>query len=129
MTNRDWSYLKDRYGIETARTKFQKICETLFRKMNNGENVQSIKCYPGDEGIDIYIGEIGLEPIIVIQCKYFHENINESQKNQIRKSFKKAVESKEFEMREWILCLPTELGLKENKWWCDWKSKQSFKNH
>jgi hypothetical protein len=126
MTNRDWSYLKDSYGVETARSKFQKICETLFRKINISDNVQSIKCNPGDEGIDIFIGEIGVEPITVIQCKYFIEEIGDSQKAQIRQSFDTAISSKEYIMKEWVLCLPTELNIKNHKWWCDWKSKQSF---
>lgn len=128
MTQRDWTYFKDEYGIETARIKFQKICETLFRTIYQSDNVQSVRCNPGDEGIDIFVGEIGVKPITVIQCKYFLNEIDESQKSQIRNSFKTASNSQEFEMKEWVLCVPMQLGIKEHKWWCSWKSKQNLKD-
>ena len=122
---KDWNDFKILAGgLEGARSKFPTACETVLRKMYPDENVQIVRPNPGDYGVDIYIGEYGVNPIKVFQCKFFLDDLGESQKEQIRGSFNTAASSEEFEMIEWTLMLPKTLDSKEHKWWAGWKVKQ-----
>ncbi|AZA52765.1 NACHT domain-containing protein [Chryseobacterium sp. G0201] len=126
--NKDWLLLVQKFDVESARIKFENICESLFKKLYPKKTVRTVKVNQGDGGIDIFIGEIGVEPIHVIQCKFFLSGIDESQKSQIRESFKTVVESKEFEPKSWTLCIINLLDLSQNKWWSSWK-KNVEKNY
>ncbi|WP_452221435.1 hypothetical protein [Lacinutrix salivirga] len=121
--NKDWFVLIKKFTISGARDKFETICGTLFKKLYPNKNVRLIKVNQGDGGIDVLIGEIGLKPINVIQCKFFPSEFGESQKSQIRKSFQTAINSKEYKMHNWTLCVFCTLDLKENIWWVKWKEK------
>ena len=126
---RDWRDFKALHGnLPGARDAFEKACETLFRKIHNTTNVQQVEIKQGDGGIDIFIGEIGVSPITVIQCKFFLEEFGEAQQNQIRESFNKAKESTNYALKEWILCIPIVLDLNQNKWWCNWKNKKEIQH-
>jgi hypothetical protein len=128
--NRDWIDFKSLHSnISGAREAFENACESLFRKIYVGKTVSQVKVKLGDGGIDVFIGEIGIEPITVLQCKFFLENFEESQKAQIRDSFKTAVESDKFELKEWILCIPRILDLDQIKWWTTWKDKKIKENN
>ncbi|WP_312765432.1 restriction endonuclease [Epilithonimonas sp.] len=127
--NRNWSDFKALYGnIAGAREEFENACESLFRKMNPDKHVSQMKVTVGDGGIDVFIGEFGVEPITVIQCKFFLDSFGDSQKNQIRDSFKTAIESEKYELKEWILCIPRIIDINENSWWFEWKTKK-IKEH
>ncbi|QOW09925.1 AAA family ATPase [Kaistella flava (ex Peng et al. 2021)] len=121
--NKDWLILVQKFDVESARIKFENICEGLFRKLNPTKTVRTVRVNHGDGGIDVFVGEIGEEPIDVIQCKFFVNGIEESQQNQIRESFKKAIGSNEFETKSWTLCIVNILDLQQNKWWSSWKKK------
>ena len=110
-------------GVEGARAAFERTCETLFRKIYATKNVQQVAVRQGDGGIDILVGNIGVEPIIVIQCKFFIEQFGDSQKDQIRRSFKTAINSPLYEMEKWVLCIPNTLPIHDQTWWSKWKSK------
>ncbi len=121
---KDWRDFKALYGnIEGARAAFEIACESLFRQMHPNENVKTVAVKQGDGGIDVFIGEYGIEPITVIQCKFFLEQFEDSQQAQIRESFKTAISSTEYELKNWILCVPRELPTDEAAWWSKWKSK------
>jgi hypothetical protein len=123
--NRDWIDFKSLHSnIAGAREAFENACESLFRKVYLGKTVSQVKVKLGDGGIDVFIGEIGIEPITVIQCKFFLESFEESQKAQIRDSFKTAIKSDKFELNEWILCIPRVLDIEQIKWWTTWKDKK-----
>lgn len=127
---RDWQGFKALYGnIEGARAAFEPACESLFRKLFPGQTVQVVRANPGDEGIDILVGEIGIEPIRVFQCKFFLEQIGKTQKGEIRKSFKTSIESKQYKMSEWTLCVPMLLDISEHKWWAGWKYRTQKKHN
>jgi hypothetical protein len=51
--------------------------------------------------------------------------LEESQKDQIRKSFQRCRDSDKFTVKKWVLCLPVDLSLDERKWFEDWRSKQA----
>jgi hypothetical protein len=123
--DRDWSDFKSLHGnIAGAREAFENACETLYRKKFSDHNVSQIAVKQGDGGIDIYIGELGVEPITVIQCKFFLESFGASQQSQIRESFKTANTSTKFELKEWILCIPRVIDIDVTAWWSKWKKKQ-----
>lgn len=123
--NRDWSDFKASNGnIEGAREAFEVACESLYRKMNPDKHVSKMKVTVGDGGIDIFVGEFGIEPITVIQCKFFLNNFEDSQKSQIRDSFDTAINSDKYKLKEWILCIPRVIDIDDNSWWFKWKHKK-----
>lgn len=120
----EWISLVNRYTTAGARIKFEDICTTLFKHKFKGEYVKSVRVDIGDGGVDVFIGDIENQPIKVIQCKFFVNGIEESQKAQIRESFKTAIGSSDFVISNWILCLPGRLSIPEHKWWAGWKQRQ-----
>ncbi len=118
----DFRYLRDNYGDEGARGIFEKICSELFYAWF-GENAHNIRVSQGDSGIDVLVGDFS-KPIENYQCKYFIDGIGDSQKQQIRSSFESAVNSKNYKMKKWVLCVPCCLTAKEFKWWSTWSAKK-----
>lgn len=123
---RDFRYLRDKYGDAGARDIFEKICTQLFHVMYQ-EEVHNIKVSQGDGGIDIAVGDFS-KPIINYQCKYFLDGLDEPQKQQIRNSFTRAIGNDTYKMSKWGLCLPCTLSVKEFEWWSKWKEKQERNN-
>jgi len=118
----DWHYFKVRNGGEEgARAAFERACVSLLRKIY--PEAKQVRANPGDDGVDVYVGEIGIAPIVVYQCKFHLEQVGKSQKAQIRSSFQTAIKSKFFKMEKWVLCLPKVLDMKENRWWTDFRSE------
>lgn len=127
--NRDWTDFKSLHSnIAGAREAFEIACETLFREVYPNQHVSAVAIKQGDGGIDIFVGELGIEPITVIQCKFFLETFEESQKSQIRDSFDTAGNSDKYELKEWILCIPRVIDIDENSWWFKWKKKKIDKH-
>ena len=122
----DWVDLKRMIGnLPGARHAFEEACVDIYQKKFPDKQVRGIKANPGDEGVDVYVGLLGVEPIEVYQCKYFIDGVDDSQRKQIRMSFDKAYESESFELKKWSLCLPVELDIKETSWFNNWKVKQN----
>lgn len=127
--NRNWVDFKGLHSnLAGAREAFEDACETLFRKINPDKSVSQVKVKVGDGGIDIFIGELGVEPITVIQCKFFLESFEESQKAQIRESFDTAINSDKYELKDWRLCIPRVIDIDEHSWWFKWKQKKIEEN-
>lgn len=122
---RDFDYLLKKHGREGSRGIFEDACAKAFSAKY--ENAFPIECNPGDEGIDVYIGDFS-KPIEVYQCKCFFYAIEEVQKNQIRASFKKAIESKSYKMKKWCLCVPKSLTIDETIWWTTWSNSIATKH-
>jgi hypothetical protein len=121
---RNWKdYVAIHSNLPGARDAFEKDCETLFRKHYGSLNVQHVEVKKGDGGIDVFIGEF-YNPITVVQCKGFFEEITSVQITQINNSFNKAKNSEDYELKEWFLCVPRVLTLDEHKLWADWKRKK-----
>lgn len=119
---RDFRYLRDKYGDAGAREVFEDICTHLLQAQH-GEDAHNIRVSQGDAGIDILVGDFQ-SPIDNYQCKYFIDGIGSSQKTQIRDSFDRAIHAKDYSMRKWILCVPCSLSSSEFKWWSEWKGQQ-----
>lgn len=118
---RDFRYLRDQHTDAGAREIFEKICSQLLCTLHD-DKAHQIRPSQGDGGIDILIGDF-TSPIENYQCKYFIDGIDETQKDQIRKSFDRSITSLDYKMKQWTLCVPCELSVKEFSWWSDWKSK------
>lgn len=121
---RDFRYLRDKYGDAGARDIFEKICVELFQK--KFENAYAVQASPGDDGIDVLVGDLGGD-IIVYQCKYFIDGIGDTQKAQIRESYKTVTEN--YNVVEWYLCVPILFTVDNHKWWSEWKNKKQQKDN
>ena len=122
---RDFRYLRDKYSDSGAREIFEDIC-TQWLQSKYGQNAHQIRVSQGDGGIDILIGDT-TKPLIVYQCKYFLDGIDDPQKQQIRDSFSTVINARNFTVREWYLCVPRNLTLPEFTWWSTWKTKSENK--
>lgn len=96
---RDFKALKG--NIQGAREAFEKSCENLLRKIHSNKTVQQIRVKLGDGGIDVYVGELGEEPVTVYQCKFFLDEFDKAQHAQIRNSFNTAIKSDRFKLKNW----------------------------
>ncbi len=121
---RDFRYLRDKYGEAGARDIFEKICVELFQK--KFENAYAVQASPGDDGIDVLVGDLDGD-IIVYQCKYFIDGIGDTQKAQIRESYKTV--TKNYNVVEWYLCIPILFTVDNHKWWSEWKNKKQQKDN
>ncbi len=111
------------YGVAGAREKFEDLCVQLL--LAEQPNLKRMRVVVGDGGIDAYEGELkGTGGIDVFQTKFFPAGIGESQKKQIRDSFKSVSEATDFTVNNWTLCLPIDLGVEETKWFESWSGKQ-----
>lgn len=119
---RKFKYLIDKYGESGAREKFEEICQAIFQKQFG--NSYTVKCYPGDDGIDVYVLDNDRK-MKVYQCKFFIDRINDTQKSQIRKSFDTLMKSEHSSrVTEWNLCIPTTLTSVEHSWWLKWSDNK-----
>ena len=85
----DFKYLVTKYGLAGAREKFEKICIEVFQE-EFGPLAKEVAVSQGDDGIDVLVGDLDDRPSIY-QCKFFIDGIGDSQKQQIRESFRKVV--------------------------------------
>lgn len=119
---RGFEYLVDQHGIDGARGIFENVCVSLFQDIY-GESCKSVQPSQGDGGIDVLIGDLPT-PEKVYQCKFFLGRLGDSQKSQIRQSFKTV--SEKYNITEWFLCLPIILTEKELLWWSKWKNEKQL---
>ena len=124
----DWDNFERIHGRpEGAREAFENVCyELLNRKYGKSATVQKIRTNHGDSGIDIIIGEIGKDALSIYQCKYFRDFLGDSQKAQIRRSFKTIIEQKEYQISNWILMYPNDMSIEEKRWWDYWKKEKQY---
>ncbi len=125
----EWDYLAKKYKIEGARARFEEICTSLLRKKFIGYHVKSPRVSAGDGGIDVFVGELGISPVRVYQCKFFLDGIAASQKQQIKASFQRVITAEDYKAFNWTLCLPIRLSKEEHLWWFKWKTEQEEQYH
>lgn len=109
--------------LDGARAKFERLIIAIAHVKHQAMGVAA---RPGDWGIDAFFGELD-EKIAIWQAKYFMEGVDESQKKQIRDSFKsalKAAEDHDHEVEMWTLCLPVDVDPDAMSWWQGWKRRQ-----
>lgn len=113
--------LVDLYTEPGARAIFEIICNEYLCEEFPG--TKAIRANPGDFGIDSFQSNFK-GGIRVFQVKFFSDQIEDSQKQQIRESFKTAKQHLGDKLKEWILMLPKDLDYSENDWFDQWKIKQ-----
>lgn len=112
---------------EGARTDFHRMLSALVGATY--PTATDMRADPGDWGIDVYVGSL-IGRVSVWQSKYFYQQIDDSQKKQIRESFNSAMtNAKEngYLVEAWTLCVACELSPKERQWWdrkvCAWRKE------
>ncbi|QJD82061.1 hypothetical protein [Cohnella herbarum] len=118
----DFKRLIDLYGQPGARDEFQNVCYTMLQRKFN-ENVHKMRENPGDEGIDIYVGDFS-QPIDVYQCKFL---LNDLKYQQINNSFEKAITNTNYKIKSWTLMIPKDMDIKERTKWTSWKKERETK--
>ncbi len=112
MENIRFAELSGQY--QSKRENFESLCFQLIKKeFPNAFTIDGSKG-EGDDGIDICVGDREND-CTIYQCKYYLYSILDTQKTNIRKSFKRA-KHKNRGLKHWILLLPMELGPSERSW-------------
>jgi hypothetical protein len=103
---------------------FQQLCFHVLSARFPSAKIRYPEGAAGDEGIDLFQGELDGGPT-VWQCKAFTVTIlGESQRRQIRESLRDAV--KNVKPRLWILCLNLSLDTKAMRWFS--RLQNSYEN-
>src|SRR5438552_590615 len=92
--------------------QFQRLCAQVLKHKYPGKEIKHVEGAGGDEGIDIFIGTLSGKPHIW-QCKAFRNGVGKSQKEQIRKSLRSALQHRP---SCWTLCLNVDLDTKTTGW-------------
>ncbi len=121
MARNPFEQLQD--AVVEPRQAFEDIA-TLILKSLYPES-RRVRIYRGDGGIDSYTGSLGEHgEADVYQVKYFPDPWGDSQKQQIRESYQRARNSKDYQLRMWTLCVPVRLTKEDLKWWHTWTAQQ-----
>ena len=114
----DFAYLRNRAGsAEGGRASFEDMVVQLVGI--DFPQVQNLRPFPGDWGIDGYIGELD-DVVSVWQAKYFIDKFDKSQKGQITRSINNLLakaDEKGFTVSAWTLCVPVDLEPDAMRWW------------
>jgi hypothetical protein len=112
------------YGVAGAQAKFDELASQLVER--DQPDADKVRIEQGDGGLDVFVGNLtdprGIE---VYQCKFFPQGLGDSQKDQIRKSYRTCRDSKRFKVKKWTLCLPVDLSIEERTWFEQWRQKQA----
>lgn len=120
----DLRILRDRWTEDGAREIFAELVTHCVRSVAPG--AFAVRPDPGDEGLDTFVGEFDGD-LHVYQAKYFCDGIGDSQKKQIRRSWKSCHGSPRFSrVVSWTLCVPIELSPEEHTWWQGWRKRESL---
>jgi hypothetical protein len=107
-----------------ARDDFEQMLGMLVAAIQPGARL--IAANPGDWGIDVLVGELsGL--VVIWQSKYFWPAVTRSHQAQIRESFRSAVTaaaSKGYQLRRWVLCVPSSMDAPTAQWWDNWRARR-----
>lgn len=113
---RKFNYLAEMYKEEGARFKFEDICADIISNIYKFQGVYKVRISRGDGGVDVFHGDID-KSVEVYQCKYFLGKLDQSRKQQIKKSFNTAKNRLGHKMKTWTLCISCDLSLEEYEWW------------
>jgi hypothetical protein len=104
---------------------FQRFCFQLMAEKYPSANVRYVEGASGDEGLDLFCGDLTCGPTIW-QCKCFQVTlIGKSQKEQIKKSLRDAYKSSS--PRRWVLCLNIDFDTKAHRWFQRMQSSYAVK--
>jgi len=99
---------------EMGPNTFQQFCFHLMAEKYPSANVRYVEGACGDEGLDLFCGDLTCGPTIW-QCKCFQAAlVGKSQKEQIKRSLRDAEKSSS--PRRWVLCLNIDFDTKAHRW-------------
>lgn len=123
----DLTFLRSRLGVEASRAEFERLVEDIVQLKH--PDVRAVRANPGDWGIDAFVGELTQGGSVMIwQAKYFIDDFDKSQKDEVTKSYKsalKAASEQGYTVDAWTLCIPRSLDGPELTWWTTWKRNHS----
>jgi hypothetical protein len=112
------------YGTAGAREQFEKLCAQLICSLD--PTARTVRNEGGDGGIDVFVGDqANPAGITIFQVKYFPNGLKDSQKQQVRESFRHCRDNAQFGIQEWILCVPLDLSQSEIEWFSQWSAKEA----
>ncbi len=112
------------YGTAGAREQFEKLCAQLICSLD--PTARTVRNEGGDGGIDVFVGDqANPAGITIFQVKYFPNGLKDSQKQQVRESFRHCRDNAQFGIQEWILCVPLDLSQSEIAWFSQWSAKEA----
>ena len=119
------SFIRIHGGEPGARDVFETAMYDLLRAENPDREVHTVKASQGDGGIDVFVyQEDGID---IYQCKFFMGTLDSSRWSQIKKSFKKAMESKGVQVLRWYICMPREMQKEDIVKWDTFKKEKERK--
>ena len=104
--------------------EFEKLCAQLICSFD--PTARTVRNEGGDGGIDVFVGDqANPAGITIFQVKYFPNGLKDSQKQQVRESFRHCRDNARFGIQEWILCVPLDLSQSEIAWFSQWSAKEA----
>ncbi|GAB2619264.1 hypothetical protein [Pseudactinotalea suaedae] len=123
----DLASLRTRLGLETARTEFERLVEDIVALKH--PDVRAVRANPGDWGIDAFVGQLNEGGTAMVwQAKYFIDDFDKTQKDDITRSYNaaRAAATREgYLLDSWTLCIPRTLDGPESKWWANWQRNRT----
>lgn len=123
----DLASLRTRLGIETARTEFERLIEDIVALKH--PDVRAVRANPGDWGIDAFVGQLNEGGAVMVwQAKYFIDDFDKTQKDDITRSYNSARTSatrEGYALDSWTLCIPRTLDGPESRWWANWQKNRA----
>jgi hypothetical protein len=114
------------HGEAGARERFEMFVVATVKSIH--PSARPVRANPGDWGIDAYVGSLAQGKVGVWQAKYFLNGLDDSQKDQIRRSYTSARDAAKdhgYELIAWTLCIPCDLDTDEQRWWDTWSADRT----
>ena len=103
---------------------FEHVASSILRA--TVADARGVRVHQGDDGVDMCTGSWGESGALdVYQIKFFTTQWSDSQKQQIRDSFSRALEAGSYNLQSWKLVVPTTLTARDHQWFDDWKQTKS----
>jgi len=121
MARNPFEQLQD--AVVEPRQAFEDIVTLILKCLH--PTSRRVRVYRGDGGIDTFTGSLGDGgEADVYQVKYFPAKWEDSQKQQIRDTFRKARSSEDYKLSKWTLCVPARLPKEDLRWFDEWRAEQ-----
>jgi hypothetical protein len=106
--------------VPEPRQAFEDV--TVEMLIGSGRADGRVRVHRGDGGVDAYRGTFGAESAAEIyQAKYFpRPPWTDSQKQNIRDSYRTARQSSDFNLSHWHLCVPSRPTKEDVRWFDEW---------
>jgi hypothetical protein len=111
-------------GEAGARERFEHLITDVVKVFH--PTARAVQANPGDWGIDTFVGVLSRGTVGVWQSKYFVDGIGNTQKADIRESFKSvcdAADARGFKIASWTLAIPVDMDGPTTQWWDRWKKR------